>query len=523
MSVIDLISSDRPTGLDCNEHNFGEISVKDAMPSPEIVEILSSSPPPLLKSPTPLSTPRKCASSFASSPLFEFEKLRLERESLHFDSAEKKECPPLAETDCVKKNASPSRPNKRPKTGAGDLNSENSNEDVFQLTPSPPRAKPGLSKRKKVETDEANTADVNRFARNKTILTPVKEPAELIEQRKLRFKEPAASKASAKGGNSKSNSSKVAAASKASDRKVAGEKLVAHFHVDTSNWLESVEQGLGIIDINVKCKVVADKHVETAVPDWVKLLVTVQGNFDDVWDPELKVFVKTEPHRELMDTALVVISASFLDELGKSSIDERQACFADVERLATLLSGSENHMKIICFFPEIAVHFRKRVDKFNREMRRLVASGEAGSKCLSPPDEHFYTNLEAELQILNDIRAYYPKKTQDAAEMISNCIVDLGVSRYHLHMDETHDVAEAYVKSKSSVLDITIESLAKVQGLPPRIAAKLGSEIKNLGKIREALGSNESMRKSRLKRFGQGSWNSSLLSLLEDDNPDKII
>lgn len=536
MSVIDLISSDRPANLD---HNV-------AMPSEEIVEILSSSPPRILNSPAALGTPRRHANSsiLTSSPLFEFEKLRLERETQQAvsDTFVRDEQAPLAETPLVETNpnSTPSGPAKRQNSGA-ESSGLPVQEDPFQLTPSPQNSK-HIPKRKKLEVDEQQRnqiTEVNKAAHNETsdTIAARKETTEPIEAAKSsakssmkpRFKESSivsAPRVSARRGGSKGefSSSKVAAASKASDRKVAGENLVAHFHVDTSSWMEKIQQGFGTIDINVQCEASpAQPHSTMAVPDGITMLVTVQGNFDDVWDSDLQIFVKTEPHKELMDTAIVAVSASHLDDLGNLSVEERQAYFSEVKKFASAFIDGENKLQIIYFFPEVGAHFRKRVDKFSREMRRLVTSGESGSSCMNPPDEHFYTNLEAELQILSDIRAYYPKKCQDAAEMISNCIVDLGVSRYHLHMDETHDVAEAYVKSKTSVLDITIESLAKVQGLPPRIAAKLGSEMKNLGRIWETLGCNKDMRTSRIKRFGQGTWNSSLLSFLEDDDPDKII
>jgi len=333
-------------------------------------------------------------------------------------------------------------------------------------------------------------------------------------KRRRTFKEPAANE----------SIKKAVATATITDRRRAAQNLLCRLWTADDQWVSDLEDQFRQLEVEASTTMNNPLDLEG-----VNLVMSVHGNYEDEWNDEHQTFIKTAAHNEDLGSAIVVIDPEFMDTLGRYAQDRREEYIANIRgQVSAIFSSKCAQPNILFMFPEVGVHFKRQVDKFNRAMRRrVVMQSQEGSfgedTSLRRPDEQFYTNLETELQVVNGIKAHYPRKRDDCIEMIANCVLDFGFQRYHAHTDQQTDTYGGSVRSKVTLKDISVESLTKIQGLPPRIANSLAAEVASLGKLLNGLGSNSEMRASRVKRFGKGTWNTSLLKFLECEDPNAVI
>lgn len=293
----------------------------------------------------------------------------------------------------------------------------------------------------------------------------------------------------------------------------AGNRLRCVFHEPNQKWIPLVEQAVK----ECGCDELTLVPETYSLPAGVELILRVSGEFEDKWDEERQTFLKCDASTVDLHHAFVVISSSHFEVLTHMTTLERSAYFAQIEAAAPQSS-------MVFFFPEFAHHYKKQLDKFNREMRKRVNVDDT-AKLASlpplepPPSEESFTNVQTELEVYHEIRAVYPRKAQEAAELMANAVIEVGFKRYSNKLDEIKIPTGGSVRSRSTPTEVSVESLTKVPGLPPRIAQKLVNEAGAIGAIRQYLGTSAAMRESRLKRFGKGSWNEALMALLESFDP----
>lgn len=282
-------------------------------------------------------------------------------------------------------------------------------------------------------------------------------------------------------------------------------------------WLTPIEQALQ--ELNCEAQL---RRESRALPDGVELVMRAYGDFADEWDDEQQTFLKSSTGEVDLHAAFVVISSAQFEAIAAMSVDARAEYFNDVRQCVGELDS------LIFFFPEFSQHYKKQLDRYNREMRKRVNTDDTTKLAslpplVPPPSEESYTNVQTELEVFNEIRAVYPRKTQDAVELLANSAVEAGYKRYSHKLDEIKVPSGGSVRSKTTLNEVSIECLTKVPGLPPRIARKLVEEAGVIGSIKNYLGTHEAMRASRLKHFGKGSWNDALMAVMEDCDPLKTL
>lgn len=282
-------------------------------------------------------------------------------------------------------------------------------------------------------------------------------------------------------------------------------------------WLTPIEQALQ--ELNCEAQL---RRESRALPDGVELVMRAYGDFADEWDDEQQTFLKSSTGEVDLHAAFVVISSAQFEAIAAMSVDARAKYFNDVRQCVGELDS------LIFFFPEFSQHYKKQLDRYNREMRKRVNTDDTTKLAslpplVPPPCEESYTNVQTELEVFNEIRAVYPRKTQDAVELLANSAVEAGYKRYSHKLDEIKVPSGGSVRSKTTPNEVSIECLTKVPGLPPRIARKLVEEAGVIGSIKNYLGTHEAMRASRLKHFGKGSWNDALMAVMEDCDPLKTL
>lgn len=299
-------------------------------------------------------------------------------------------------------------------------------------------------------------------------------------------------------------------------RMKAGNCVRCVLYDPASKWLTPIEQTLE--ELGCEAKLRREPYVE--LPEGVELVLRTYGDFGDEWDDEQQTFLKSFGGGEEVDlhTAFVVISSAQFEAIAEMSFDARTDYFASVRACV----GEDD--TVVFFFPEFTQHYKKQLDKYNREMRKRVSTDDTAKLAslpplVPPPSEESYTNVQTELEVFHEIRAVYPRKTQDAVELLANSAIEAGYKRYSNRLDEIKVPTGGSVRSKTTPNEVSIECLTKVPGLPPRIARKLIEEAGAIGRIKNYLGTNEAMRTSRLKHFGKGTWNDALMAVMEDFDP----
>lgn len=297
------------------------------------------------------------------------------------------------------------------------------------------------------------------------------------------------------------------AATTITDRRKAAQSLWCYVETKDEKWVSELKDQFQAAEAPVTVELRPPSSLEG-----VTHIVTVMGRYEDEYSEEHQCFMRTAAHNEPMDLAIIALRPAFMDKLGKFTDAEKRSFFERVSQEV----GKEH---VLFMIPELGQHFRRQVDKFNLAVRnRLNSQSMLGEEPIRPADD-FYTDLEAELQIVYGIRAFYPRLQSDCAEMVANCVLDLGLQRYTAQLSTDG----GSVRSKATTREVVVEALSSIPGLPPRKAQNLGDSTPNLGKLLAALGQSHESRVKRIAEFGKGGWNESLLAFLECEDPDAVI
>lgn len=303
------------------------------------------------------------------------------------------------------------------------------------------------------------------------------------------------------------------------DRKKAGSLVNCDIYNDTIDIGPKISAQLSELNSGATVTSIA-KSVSSP---GVLAVLTMSGVYSDVWNSNLHAFTETTRHAELLPKIVVVLSIQQLDTL----LDQRlqghdlgeyfdKTSNEVLKLVESLKSTCTDTVGVLYLVPDLQQHLQKIRARCNRALRKSVLQADKDGDSRSEvtmPDETKYYELETELQVMYDVDISFSRNKDEFPELLANIILDMGLYRYSKHAKSTAVDASVKVRSKSTILDITMESLVRIQGLTPRIAAALGTESQNLGNVANLLGS--------LQKYGNGVWNGCLRTFMTCTDPEK--
>lgn len=301
------------------------------------------------------------------------------------------------------------------------------------------------------------------------------------------------------------------------DRKKAAAAVVCEVLNDRHGLAIGMREQLGEQQVAIPVEEIANEALRAA-PGCAHVLsvVAMHGIYKDTWDDTRNGFVEAPPHREDVPALIVALSAELLDSLDVPGVAAPEQ-FAQIEHAvveAVPGADSATALRVIYVVPDLQSHVQRLKARCNRAMRRNVQQNT--NDPVEMPDEKRYLEIEAELQVFHGIDVMFARTADEYPDLVANMLLDLALQRYTA---PTHDPGSSdssvKVKSKATVLDVTIEALTRIQGLHPRIAASVGSEARNLGNVTNML--------SQLEKHGKGVWTSSLRMFMTSTDPNQNI